>query len=537
LVLAAPPGPDMAAHVYQRGLFAHHGLLLWDNRWYDGRYAFVTYSALYYPLAALVGIKVLAVLSAAGMSGGYALAALGRLGRRARPSVWLGALGDGALVLGSAFPFLLGAAFGAAALALVALPAGPARAGGREGRLAWPRQAGFALAAAACLAASPLAFLGLGIVVAALVVSRPARARPLAVPIGVLGVLALAEAVLMRLFADYGHYPFWSQDLVTLLVLCAAVSAVASRSSAGRPIVAGAGLLALTGLAAFAIPSDLGANVDRVRDIALPVVALAVALARWRPRWLVVPVLLAAAVWEAWPLASAWSAGAAGGHDDRTSYWAPAVAYLRQHLSPSFRVEAVDPAGHWPAAWLAGAGIPLVRGWYRQDDFPANALLYRSGPLAPAAYLAWLRGQGVAYVVLSDAPADFSATGEEGLVRSGGSGLRLVLAAAHVSVYAVPAPEPIVVGPAPAPVTRLTEQSLTTAPRAAGSYRIALHWSPYWRTSRGCVTAAAGGMTELVLRAPGPGPVTLSLGPTPATLLGALSGASAPRCGGPGGGS
>src|SRR2546423_5049977 len=62
LVWLGPPGSDVAAHVYQRALYLQHGFVLWNNFWYAGRYSFVTYSVLYYPLAALVGIKLLAVL-------------------------------------------------------------------------------------------------------------------------------------------------------------------------------------------------------------------------------------------------------------------------------------------------------------------------------------------------------------------------------------------------------------------------------------------------------------------------------------------
>jgi hypothetical protein len=60
-----PPGSDFAAHEYQLSLFANHGWTLWDNFWYGGRYTFVTYSILYYPLAALFGIKLLALLAIA----------------------------------------------------------------------------------------------------------------------------------------------------------------------------------------------------------------------------------------------------------------------------------------------------------------------------------------------------------------------------------------------------------------------------------------------------------------------------------------
>src|SRR6266545_4043549 len=61
LAWLGPPGADLAAHAYQRTLFLDHGFALWNNFWYAGRYSFVTYSLLYYPLAALLGIRLLAV--------------------------------------------------------------------------------------------------------------------------------------------------------------------------------------------------------------------------------------------------------------------------------------------------------------------------------------------------------------------------------------------------------------------------------------------------------------------------------------------
>src|SRR5437867_3395087 len=61
LAYLGPPGGDVAAHVYQRSVFLNNGFELWNNLWYSGRYGFVTYSVLYYPLAGLMGIKLLAV--------------------------------------------------------------------------------------------------------------------------------------------------------------------------------------------------------------------------------------------------------------------------------------------------------------------------------------------------------------------------------------------------------------------------------------------------------------------------------------------
>src|ERR1051326_7655611 len=65
LLWAAPPGVDWAAHSYQTTFLIEHGFAIWNNFWYAGRYSFVTYSVLYYPLAAVIGIRVLAVLSIA----------------------------------------------------------------------------------------------------------------------------------------------------------------------------------------------------------------------------------------------------------------------------------------------------------------------------------------------------------------------------------------------------------------------------------------------------------------------------------------
>src|SRR3954467_9748575 len=60
LVWLGPPGADFAAHAYQRSAFLQHGFSFWNNFWYAGRYSFITYSLIYYPLAALLGIKLLA---------------------------------------------------------------------------------------------------------------------------------------------------------------------------------------------------------------------------------------------------------------------------------------------------------------------------------------------------------------------------------------------------------------------------------------------------------------------------------------------
>src|SRR5215218_6600168 len=143
LAWLGPPGTDLAAHAYQRNLFVQEGFELWNNFWYAGRYSFVTYSVLYYPLAAFFGIKLLAVATIATAALAFAVVLGREWGPTARWSsrtfavVWAG------IVLSAAFPFALGAA-----LALLAIWALQARARGR-----------FGLLAVLTLAASPLSFL------------------------------------------------------------------------------------------------------------------------------------------------------------------------------------------------------------------------------------------------------------------------------------------------------------------------------------------------------------------------------------------
>src|SRR2546423_3609760 len=107
LVWLGPPGSDVAAHVYQRALYLQHGFVLWNNFWYAGRYSFVTYSVLYYPLAALVGIKLLAVLIVAAAVVAFAAVMRQEWGEHATWSIRVFAAVWAVLVLSGAYPFML----------------------------------------------------------------------------------------------------------------------------------------------------------------------------------------------------------------------------------------------------------------------------------------------------------------------------------------------------------------------------------------------------------------------------------------------
>ena len=106
LVWLGPQGTDLAAHAYQRTLWAQHGFVLWNNFWYAGRYSFVTYSLLYYPLATLLGIKLLAVLTVALSVAGFAAVVRHEWGASSRWSVRVFAVVWAMLVVSAAFPFM-----------------------------------------------------------------------------------------------------------------------------------------------------------------------------------------------------------------------------------------------------------------------------------------------------------------------------------------------------------------------------------------------------------------------------------------------
>jgi hypothetical protein len=478
LLWAAPPGVDWAAHSYQRTFLLEHGFAIWNNFWYAGRYSFVTYSVLYYPLAALVGIRVLAVLSVATGALAFSAVVLRQWGLSSRLASRTFAVLSAGLVVSAAFPFALGFAFGL--LALWALQEQ------RRGR--------FVVCALLTVAASPLGFAFLVVALIAAAFSRRSL-RDSRIQIVVIAGCIAVELVLWRLFGDGGHFPYGLLQLAPSL-LFGAVGLLVTRGVPEARLLRGLFWTYIgVCLLAYLIPTAVGSNVERFRYVALPLALLAAALRGWRPLWLLVPAAALAGVWNTTPIFST-LARASTDPEASPAYWQPAVAYLHAHLSPSYRVEVVDTAEHWPAAYLPDAGIPIVRGWYRQSDFPQNELLYDSN-LGGRAYRAWLRRMAVRYVLLTDAPADYSSRREAALIRSGESGLVPVKYLEHMTVYELPHATPLVTGPGGATVLWLWPQRLVATVDAPGTYRVRIRWSPYWHASTGCVSRTPDGLTKI----------------------------------------
>src|SRR6185436_8591733 len=218
LIWLGPPGNDLAAHVYQRTVFLHDGFQLWNNFWYGGRYSFVTYSVLYYPLAGVLGIKPLAV-------------------------VWAG------LVISAAFPFALGIALGLLSI--------------------WALQAGkrwrFGVLAVLTAAASPLAFLLLAVFLAGIALGMQDRGRRVLAPALIVVGVGVTEFLLARAFSDGGHYPFSLFELSAVLLFCGLGAALTWHVDTARTLRWFFVAYAVTCGVAFAVASPLGENVARVR--------------------------------------------------------------------------------------------------------------------------------------------------------------------------------------------------------------------------------------------------------------------------------
>jgi hypothetical protein len=157
-------------------------------------------------------------------------------------------------------------------------------------------------------------------------------------------------------------------------------------------------------------------------------------------------------------------------------------------------------------------------------------VLYTDDGLGRRSYLAWLRSLGVRYVVLPDAALDYSARAEARLIRSGRSGLEPVMRSAHLTIFEVPSPRPLVTGPAAARVIAFTESRVSVAVAEAGTYRLAIRYSPYWSASSGCLDRSADGMISLTV--PVRGSVDLRFHVNARRALYAFAGESPQACSG-----
>ncbi|HEX4838277.1 MAG TPA: hypothetical protein VFV03_07140 [Solirubrobacteraceae bacterium] len=418
-LIVSPPAGDLAAATYRSELFARVGFATWDTGWYAAHGHWLPgYSLLSPVLGALLGLRVLLVLSAVAASVLFALIARRAFGpNAARVAAALFALGFCVELLSGRVPYDLGFAIGlGAVLALM------------QGVL--PLALGLA---ALTSVASPVAGVFLALAGLACAVADARRGLALtAAALAPIGILNLA-------YPESGYEPFGSSDFwLTLggVVLIALLLPQGSLSARARRVVrVGAALYALALIASFAIDTPVGGNAARLGP---PLAAPLLAGVMWERRRLA--LLLLAPVLLYWQLITPIHdvRAIAGDPSVNASYYAPLLSELRQlrHGAPTI-VEVPLTKAHWEAAYLADHdGVALARGWERQLDTRYGAIFYRP-TLTPSAYRSWLAENRVVYVALPDARLDKAGRLEGALIAGGLPYLRELWRSGHWRLYRV----------------------------------------------------------------------------------------------------
>ncbi len=366
--LAGLGGVDDAAHRYQASVFSVDGWTAWDNYWYAGRYGVINYSLLFYPLASVLGVVAVAVLAVTASSGLFAVIVMHQWGRPARWSALLFSLSAPALLAAGQYPFALGTAFSLLAL------------------LAAQRGRPWLLVAAALATAlsSPLAFAFLVVTLGGLLLgggrTSALRSARVAFPLCAIMLILAAEVAVYQAFPGGGPFPYPAADLIGITAFALVGLVLARGSQLTRPL--GGLFLAYLVIAwcAKLFPSPLGGNATRLLDYAIaPMLALVIAVRGGQARALGALALSVAIAWQAAPFVQN-VANSFGEQAQAASYWQPVINFLHQpgrHDPANFRVEIVSTARHYESYYLTrGEGEAIPRGWYRQNDFPTNGVLY-----------------------------------------------------------------------------------------------------------------------------------------------------------------
>ncbi|HWY19324.1 MAG TPA: hypothetical protein VNY27_11515 [Solirubrobacteraceae bacterium] len=502
-LLADPHTPDLAAQVYRLGLYERAGLGVFDEHWYAG-HALPGYSLLFGPLASLLGMRALAVVSVLVSVALFERIVLGSYGDEAW--VRLGACLFAVAAVGDVWSGRLTFALGVAP-ALVCVYALT-----RERLLVAPA------AAAVCAAASPVAGVLLALAALSYALARRAPLVLLAVGAPVVVVVGGVRA----LFPEGGYEPYPATSFVaTAIVVCVFLWSLPRGGGDRQVLRVGAVVYLVACVLCLAVRTPMGSNIERYGVLlagALLLCGLAGEGTRARARRggrrrrfarrgsayagpvAVGVAVCVASIWIVWgPVRE--TRAVAGSAATQASYYAPVERYLAEHGAGLERVEVPLTRSHWEAAMLAPS-VSLARGWEKQLDERYDAALLGAG-LTAAGYRAWLKRQAVAYVALPDVPLDSSSAREGQLIRGGLEYLRPVWASRHWRVYAVSDATPLLEGPGR--LTALGGDTFALYADAPGRLLARVHYTRYDTVvaGHGCVASAPGGWTYVQARAPG----------------------------------
>ncbi len=335
----------------------------------------------------------------------------------------------------------------------------------------------------------------------------------LAIEVGIVFVISLG-------FPTQNFYPFFLSDFViivvfVLLVLLASTphsTKWSERDAFQRLVVVGSLLYLLTALVLMVVPTPIGANLNKISEISLPLSIMVIVRAQAQRahlrrdktgalpqrqgtlRWTLAKLALVviSSYWTFTEVSGPLLDVAQAYDQGNYRYWKPVIAYLKTHIDPGQRVEVVDTPTHAEAYYLPRASIPLVRGWFRQADFPENKLLYRTH-LSISAYKTWLSEVSAAYIVLTQGPYDFSASDEAKLLGSPHSFLTLVFRDKDVRIYKIKNPTPLVSSGTRTIFLGLSELKIKV--ETSRPLVVNINFSPYFVPSSGCVSYLRAGQT------------------------------------------
>jgi hypothetical protein len=489
-LIAAPETADMAAHTYRTWLWNQVGFATWNAQWYGGHHM-AGYSLRYPPLAALAGTRVVGVLAGVAAVGLFAL-----LARRMAPTpatgahaAWLFLGGVMSNVWIGRMPFTLGIALAVGAWACARRSRAAAALLSLASVWASPVTGVFLCVAAVAMLAG--ARLGRG-------TEREAADWRTALALGgpaVAGGLAMA-----LLFPEGGSDHFAGTAFWPMLLVC--LGALALIDPRRRTAIWATAIYVAILVAAFAIPNSLGQNALRPGVVLGP--ALLVLFARPRAPRAAIVVVAAALLYLQWLPAVRAVEEARGDPSTAAAFHQEVLDFLETRARPGERLEVPLTRNHWEATYLA-QDYPLARGWHRQLDRKVNPVFYDGDrPLTVERYEQWLRKNAVRWVALPNAPLDFSARIERGLLLAELPYLRPVHRSSRWQIWEVADPEPPVSGNAR--LTAAGADGFDLEASKAGTVIVRQHGTPYWTVASGdgCVSEdRATGWTRVDVRRPG----------------------------------
>ncbi|MEV6649220.1 MFS transporter [Streptomyces sp. NPDC051219] len=461
----ANSGGDLAAQDAWAEFVGRHPDSAYNLAWYGGMHP-VSYSVVSPYLMSVLGVRTTMMIAGTVSAGLIALILTRCHGAVANPlpPALAGVFALLCNALSGRVTFGLGTMFALGAVAAVFC--WPRR--WAENR--WAKAAVAAPLAGLATASSPVAGLFVGVVAAALFLSRR---RPGAYALGLAPAAVVALSAWLFPFSGTQPMSVWTASLPFLFsVLVFVLVPKDWRTVRISAVVYGLGVL-LTWL----VDSQIGSNVTRLAMLFAGVVliaALPFAVPRSREWFAIVVAFAGLNVWIGFkgvddvvrttPVAS-W-----------TRELAPLVNQLQQVGAERGRVEVVPARSHREASALAPY-VNLARGWNRQADMERNPLFY-DDTLNAANYREWLDRWAVHYVVLpKGAPDSTGAEQETLLVQEGQPYLKQVWADANWQLFRVQDPTPL--ADPPATVTRAGAGGLTIKVKAEGRVLIRVPYSPW----------------------------------------------------------